>query len=169
MPCSAALPGRPRFQAPTLKSYCRPRPPFRGGRRFATLTRSGWGAPGVCASALGEKGNILRDQNTRHPGGAAPRERVLALCAAPGGKTTLLARAVGPSGSVIAGDLHQHRLRSMREQLARTKTGNVHLLALDATQPLPFAGPRVRAVLAARANKVRALLSARANEVRAVL
>jgi 16S rRNA (cytosine967-C5)-methyltransferase len=27
----------------------------------------------------------------------------------------------------------------MREQLARTKTGNVHLLALDATQPLPFA------------------------------
>ena len=80
-------------------------------------------------------------QMVAHLADARPGERVLDLCAAPGGKTTLLARAVGPTGSVIAADLHQHRLRSMREQLARTKTGNVHLLALDATQPLPFTRP----------------------------
>ena len=99
-------------------------------------------------------------QMVAHLVGARPGERVLDLCAAPGGKTTLLARAVGPSGSVIAGDLHQHRLRSMREQLARTKTGNVHLLAVDATQPLPFAEHRVRAVLAARAIFDRILVDA---------
>jgi 16S rRNA (cytosine967-C5)-methyltransferase len=80
-------------------------------------------------------------QMVAHLVGARPGEQVLDLCAAPGGKATLLARAVGPSGSVIAADLHQHRLRSMREQLARTKTGNIQLLAADATQPLPFAGP----------------------------
>jgi 16S rRNA (cytosine967-C5)-methyltransferase len=80
-------------------------------------------------------------QMVAHLADVRPGEQVLDVCSAPGGKTTLLARAVGPSGRVIAGDLHQHRLRSMREQLGRTKTSNVHLLAVDATQPLPFAGP----------------------------
>ena len=39
---------------------------------------------------------------------------------------------------VIASDLYDHRLRSVREQLARTGAANVALLALDATAPLPF-------------------------------
>jgi len=46
---------------------------------------------------------------------------------------------VAPGGGVIAGDLHEHRLRAAREQLARTGTQGVCWLALDATQPLPFA------------------------------
>lgn len=68
-----------------------------------------------------------------------PGQRVLDLCAAPGGKAALLARAAGPEGLVIAGDLHRHRLRSMETQHARTHTANVQSIALDATQPLPFA------------------------------
>jgi 16S rRNA (cytosine967-C5)-methyltransferase len=63
---------------------------------------------------------------------------VLDLCAAPGGKAGILARAVAPEGAVIAADVHEHRLRSAREQLMRTRTGGVRWLALDATQPLPF-------------------------------
>jgi len=66
-------------------------------------------------------------------------ESVLDLCAAPGGKAGILARAVAPHGAVIAADIHEHRLRSAREQMTRMHTGNVFWLALDATHPLPFA------------------------------
>jgi len=39
---------------------------------------------------------------------------------------------------VIAADVHEHRLRSAREQLMRTRSSGVSWLALDATRPLPF-------------------------------
>ena len=70
---------------------------------------------------------------------ARPGEAALDLCAAPGGKTGILARAVAPHGAVIAADIHEHRLRSAREQMTRTHTENIFWLAADATQPLPFA------------------------------
>ena len=79
-------------------------------------------------------------QMVAHLVDARPGQIALDLCSAPGGKTLLLARAVGASGMVIAGDLYDHRLRSVREQLARTRTENVVLLALNATGPLPFQG-----------------------------
>jgi 16S rRNA (cytosine967-C5)-methyltransferase len=69
---------------------------------------------------------------------ARESQRVLDACAAPGGKTMLLARAVGPHGRVIAADIHEHRLRIIREQLKRTATRNVDLAALDTTRPFPF-------------------------------
>lgn len=65
-------------------------------------------------------------------------DSVLDLCAAPGGKTLPLARAAGPSSLVVAADLHEHRLRAMRERFARTHDLNVGLVALDATRSLPF-------------------------------
>jgi 16S rRNA (cytosine967-C5)-methyltransferase len=70
--------------------------------------------------------------------GARDGDVVLDLCAAPGGKTGILARTVAPKGSVIAADRHEHRLRSAREQLQRTHTTGVSWLALDAMQTLPF-------------------------------
>src|SRR5262249_13109347 len=66
-------------------------------------------------------------------------DRVLDLCAAPGGKCMLLAQAVMPSGTVVAADIHQHRLNALQDQLTRTHTANVQLVLLDATQPLPLA------------------------------
>jgi 16S rRNA (cytosine967-C5)-methyltransferase len=71
--------------------------------------------------------------------GARAGDLVLDLCAAPGGKAGILARTVAATGAVIAADVHVHRLRSARELMERTRTENISWLALDATQPLPFA------------------------------
>lgn len=70
--------------------------------------------------------------------GVEPGDCVLDLCAAPGGKTPPLARAAGGTGLVIAADRHAHRLKAMRAQFQRLRLTGVHLVELDAEQPLPF-------------------------------
>ena len=65
-------------------------------------------------------------------------DRVLDLCAAPGGKTPSLVRSAGASGIVVAADRHAHRLRAMREQFKRLGLTQVSLIELDAASALPF-------------------------------
>jgi 16S rRNA (cytosine967-C5)-methyltransferase len=77
-------------------------------------------------------------QMVAHLVDARDPQTILDACAAPGGKTMILARAAGPQGRVIAGDIHEHRLRMIQQQLKRTHAKNVSLAALDATRPLPF-------------------------------
>jgi 16S rRNA (cytosine967-C5)-methyltransferase len=102
----------------------------------------GGGAPG--RSAAYEKGDIsLLDEGSQAVArllGVEKGQSVLDLCAAPGGKTTLLARSAGPSGKVTACDLHASRLRAVAAQMKRIHAQNVVTRALDATGPLPFDG-----------------------------
>jgi 16S rRNA (cytosine967-C5)-methyltransferase len=64
--------------------------------------------------------------------------RLLDLCAAPGNKTAVLVRLLGPPALAVAADRRLARLRAMRGLLRRVGAGTVHLVALDATRPLPF-------------------------------
>ena len=65
-------------------------------------------------------------------------DRVLDVCAAPGGKTPVLARAAGADALVLAADFYGHRLSAMRAQFARLGIKNILLAQLDATMDLPF-------------------------------
>ncbi len=53
--------------------------------------------------------------------GALPGERVLDACAGRGGKTAQIVEAVGPTGSVVATDLHEHRLLQIPDELERLR------------------------------------------------
>ncbi len=61
-------------------------------------------------------------------------KRILDCCAAPGSKTSMLAKQ-NPNSSVVASDLHPHRARLLR---ALTRHAKVSVVAADARQ-LPFA------------------------------
>jgi 16S rRNA (cytosine967-C5)-methyltransferase len=65
-------------------------------------------------------------------------DRVLDLCAAPGGKTPTLARSAGENGLIVAADRHAHRLRAMREHFKRLDLCQALLVELDAAESLPF-------------------------------
>ncbi len=78
--------------------------------------------------------------------GASPGERVLDVCASPGGKTLMLSEAVRPGGVVIAGDLRPARVALLRATLARAGAA-APIVALDAEAGLPFGAFFDRVVL----------------------
>lgn len=65
-------------------------------------------------------------------------DRVLDICAAPGSKTTHLA-TLAPGATIVAGDLYEHRLRTLRELAMTQGNGSIRLVAHDAAADLPFA------------------------------
>ncbi|MFM7061821.1 MAG: 16S rRNA (cytosine(967)-C(5))-methyltransferase RsmB [Actinomycetes bacterium] len=69
---------------------------------------------------------------------ARPGERVLDIAAAPGGKTTGLAEAMGGHGLVAAGDRYAGRTRLVRDAAVRLGLADVRTFVADG-RALPFA------------------------------
>jgi len=75
----------------------------------------------------------------------ATQARVLDLCAAPGGKSIMLAR-LHPQAQILAIERDGRRLARLRENLRRMRADNVRVLHADALK-LPFPSASVEAVL----------------------
>jgi 16S rRNA (cytosine967-C5)-methyltransferase len=71
---------------------------------------------------------------------ARPGERILDMAAAPGGKATALAEAMGDEGLVVAADLNPGRATRVRAAADRLGLGSVQVLAADGRH-LPLRHP----------------------------
>ena len=80
---------------------------------------------------------VVQDEASMHvveATGVRAGDRVLDLCAGPGGKTTHLASRVGPDGAVVAVEFHPHRARMVAEAARRVGVG-VDVRVGDAADP----------------------------------
>jgi 16S rRNA (cytosine967-C5)-methyltransferase len=67
----------------------------------------------------------------------APRggERILDACAAPGGKSMLIAERMGDRGELVAVDLHADRVALLRENISRLRLSCVRVAEADLSRP----------------------------------
>lgn len=72
--------------------------------------------------------------------GALPGERVLDVCAAPGGKSFTIAEIMGDSGEIISCDLHDNRLNLIRAGAQRLGLKSISAVLNDGSVPNPELG-----------------------------
>jgi len=107
----------------------------------AWRVEGGAGAGSLLRGLAAEGKVYLQDEASQlvaHVVGAHVGERVLDVCAAPGSKTTHIAALTGDRARIVAGDLYEHRLRTVMETCARLQARSVRTIALDAERALPF-------------------------------
>ena len=63
-----------------------------------------------------------------------PGQLVIDMCAAPGGKTTLIAQLMENQGALLATDISRDRIRSLRSNLSRLRIENTLVIRMDAAQ-----------------------------------
>ncbi|MCU9612157.1 16S rRNA (cytosine(967)-C(5))-methyltransferase RsmB [Caldibacillus lycopersici] len=82
-----------------------------------------------------KKGFItIQDESSMLVGFAlAPKEgeKILDACAAPGGKTTHIGEKMKNTGEIIALDLHEHKIKLIRENATRLKLTNIKAEKMD--------------------------------------
>ncbi len=79
--------------------------------------------------------------------GARPGMQILDACAAPGGKTCLMAERMAGAGRVFAWDVHEHRVQLIRAAARRLGLDNVRATVYDARMPMESARLTMDAVL----------------------
>jgi 16S rRNA (cytosine967-C5)-methyltransferase len=104
-----------------------------------TALRLNTGALGRIPAALRAR-LIVQDEGSQlvaHRAGARAGERVLDVCASPGGKTAILRESVEDRGIVVACDFRPARVELLQRTLASQHLA-VPIVRLDAATPLPF-------------------------------
>jgi 16S rRNA (cytosine967-C5)-methyltransferase len=84
---------------------------------------------------------VVQDEASQLVGlmaGARTGERVLDLCAAPGGKTTAMAAAMADKGLIIAADVRGKRVQLLTRTVAASGATSIRVVRADAAEPLPF-------------------------------
>nr|WP_325258590.1 16S rRNA (cytosine(967)-C(5))-methyltransferase RsmB [uncultured Oscillibacter sp.] len=76
-----------------------------------------------------------------------PGSRVLDVCAAPGGKSFAAAMAMGDRGEIVSCDLHENKLKRIRESAVRLGVSSIQTEAADGRQCRPEWRNRFDAVL----------------------
>ncbi len=76
-----------------------------------------------------------------------PGESVLDACAAPGGKTTMMAGLMEGEGELVAMDVHDDRLDTLADTIKRTGWDFVEIIKGDAAKSFPKVGKTFDAVL----------------------
>ncbi|MBO4297827.1 MAG: 16S rRNA (cytosine(967)-C(5))-methyltransferase RsmB [Clostridia bacterium] len=79
--------------------------------------------------------------------GARPGMNIIDACAAPGGKTALMAEQMQGSGRVYAFELHEHRVELIKKTALRLRLYNIRPVATDATVLRPENEDAMDAVL----------------------
>ena len=111
--------------------------------RRSTHVPDAWHLP---AGTLGRLPGDLRAELAVHDEGSqlvawqvtvTPGQRVLDLCAAPGGKTRVLAQRMDGRGLLVAADWRPSRVKLLKRAVESGPTP-VHILRLDAREALPF-------------------------------
>ncbi len=87
-------------------------------------------------------------QMAAHAVRADDSQRILDVCASPGGKTGLIAGNLeGDSKVVVAGDLHWTRVEYLKDNCRNQGAGFVHTVQYDAEKSLPFADETFDSIL----------------------
>ncbi|MGE0866714.1 MAG: 16S rRNA (cytosine(967)-C(5))-methyltransferase RsmB, partial [Vicinamibacterales bacterium] len=100
------------------------------------------GGAAMATRAFREGRCLVQDEASQLIGelaGAQRGDRVLDLCASPGGKTVAMAADLGSTGLIVATDVRRHRLRVLAETLVRCRLARARIIHVPASGPLPFA------------------------------
>lgn len=92
------------------------------------------GGQAARTAAFGQGLITIQDESSMLPAtvmNPQPDWRVLDMCAAPGGKTTHLAEKMNDEGSILALDLHPHKLELIDENTARLGLESIDTAPLD--------------------------------------
>lgn len=92
----------------------------------------------AASSELFQTGRLtIQDESSMLPAHALQLQEglsVLDMCAAPGGKSTHIAQLMNDTGTVMALDLHQHKVKLIRENAERLGLNSIEPLVGDARQ-----------------------------------